>query len=99
MQGVPMPMQPMKNPGVATVLSFLITGLGQMYNGQIGKGLILIGIQVINALLMFLFIGFVTYPIVWLYGVIDANKSAQRINAQMASLGSGAIRDRLNEGA
>lgn len=62
MQGVPMPMQPMqpmRNPGVATVLSFLITGLGQMYNGQIGKGLVLVGIQVVNALLMFLVIGFV----------------------------------------
>lgn len=29
----------MKNPGIAAVLSFLITGLGQIYNGQIGKGI------------------------------------------------------------
>lgn len=28
-----------KNPGVAAVLSFLIPGLGQIYNGRFGKGL------------------------------------------------------------
>ena len=36
-----MPLQPpifFKNPTIATVLSFLITGLGQLYNGQILKG-------------------------------------------------------------
>jgi membrane-bound metal-dependent hydrolase YbcI (DUF457 family) len=34
--------QPQKSPGVAAVLSFLITGLGQIYNGQIGKGIFLL---------------------------------------------------------
>lgn len=28
-----------KNPGIAAVLSFLIPGLGQIYNGKFGKGL------------------------------------------------------------
>lgn len=28
-----------QNPGVAAVLSFLFNGLGQIYNGQIAKGL------------------------------------------------------------
>lgn len=32
---------PMKNPGIAAVLSFLWWGLGQIYNGQIGKGLMM----------------------------------------------------------
>lgn len=31
----------MKSPGIATVLSFFLTGLGQLYNGQIVKGLFL----------------------------------------------------------
>jgi TM2 domain-containing membrane protein YozV len=29
------------HPGIAAVLSFLFTGLGQIYNGQIKKGLII----------------------------------------------------------
>ena len=29
------------NPGVSAVLSFVFTGLGQIYNGRIGKGLFL----------------------------------------------------------
>jgi TM2 domain-containing membrane protein YozV len=99
MQGIPMPMQPMRNPGVATVLSFFVTGAGQMYNGQIAKGIILICIQAVNVMLMWLLIGFVTYPIVWIYGLIDANKTAQRVNAQIASQSSVGLREQLTEGA
>lgn len=38
-----------KNPGVAAVLSFIFAGLGQIYNGHIGKGLVLIFISVVSA--------------------------------------------------
>lgn len=31
-----------KNPGTAAVLSFVFNGLGQLYNGQIIKGLVII---------------------------------------------------------
>jgi len=30
-----------KNPGLAAILSFFICGLGQIYNGQIAKGIAL----------------------------------------------------------
>ena len=73
--------QPAKNPGIAVVLSFLYTGLGQLYNGQFLKGFVLMGVQVLNILLMFILIGLVTYPIVWAYGIYDAYKSAENINA------------------
>lgn len=33
------------NPGVAAVLSFLYNGLGQLYNGQIKKGLLIISLS------------------------------------------------------
>lgn len=33
-----------KDPGIAAVLSFFVTGLGQIYNGQIGKGILYIRI-------------------------------------------------------
>lgn len=72
----------MKNAGLAAVLSFLFTGLGQIYNGSIGKGLIMIVVQVINGLLMFVLIGFITYPLVWIWGIYDAYKTAERINME-----------------
>lgn len=75
----------MKNPGIAAVLSFFWTGVGQIYNGQILKGLILIGVQILNGLLMFLLIGFITYPLVWIWGMYDAYKTAERINKETAS--------------
>ena len=72
-----------KNSGIAAVLSFFITGLGQIYNGQILKGILLIIIQAINGLLMYLLIGFITFPIVWLYGVINAYRHAERMNRRI----------------
>lgn len=70
----------MKNPGIAAVLSFFWSGVGQIYNGQIMKGLILIVVQMVNAALMFVLIGFITYPIVWIWGIYDAYKTAERHN-------------------
>jgi TM2 domain-containing membrane protein YozV len=72
----------LKNPGLAAVLSFFISGLGQIYNGQIAKGVGLIVLQAINALLMFVLVGFITYPAVWIYGMYDAYKTAERINSK-----------------
>ena len=40
-----------KNPGVAAVLSFVFNGLGQLYNGQIIKGLAIIFISTLNMLI------------------------------------------------
>lgn len=74
-----------KNPSISVVLSFLITGLGQIYNGQIGKGVIFIILWAISVLLMFVVIGFVTTPILWIWGMIDAYKSAQKINEKIAA--------------
>ncbi|KLU61445.1 hypothetical protein CEB3_c21240 [Peptococcaceae bacterium CEB3] len=71
---------PRKSPGVAAVLSFLISGLGQIYNGRILRGLIIIGIQFINVLLMFVFIGYLTGLITWIWAIYDAYKLAEKIN-------------------
>lgn len=68
----------MNHPGVAAVLSFFITGLGQVYNGQILKGLLFMVIQCINGLLMFVLIGFLTTPVFWIYGMVDAYQVAAR---------------------
>lgn len=74
----------MKSPGLAAVLSFFWTGVGQIYNGQIAKGLILIVVQMINSALMFILIGFVTYPIVWIWGMYDAYRTAERLNRRLS---------------
>ncbi|MHB1418174.1 MAG: hypothetical protein ACYCX4_01090 [Bacillota bacterium] len=73
-----------KNPSVATVLSFLVMGLGQIYNGQIAKGILFIVLYSISVLLMFVFVGFITTPLLWIWGMVDANKSAKLINKELA---------------
>ena len=70
----------LRNPGIAAVLSFFWTGVGQIYNGQIMKGLILIVVQMINAALMFVLIGFITFPLVWIWGIYDAYQVADKMN-------------------
>ena len=76
------PQQQIKNPGLAAILSFLLAGLRQIYNGQIGKGILIMVVQFINGLLMMVIIGFITAPIVAIWAIYDAYKTAQRINEQ-----------------
>ena len=56
-----------RSPGLAALLSFIIAGAGQIYNGQIGKGLLI------------LFTGWLIIP--WIYGIFDAYNTAGKINA------------------
>ena len=68
-----------KSPTTAAILSFLVTGGGQLYNGQIGKGFLLMG----SALLLTIFIpylGIVFAICLWIYSMIDANSTAVKIN-------------------
>lgn len=74
-----------KNPSTATILSFFFMGLGQIYNGQIGKGIIFIILYGISVALMWVVIGFVTTPILWIWGMVDANNSAKKINENIAT--------------
>ncbi|HWR82306.1 MAG TPA: hypothetical protein VN285_03290 [Candidatus Deferrimicrobium sp.] len=73
-----------KNPGLAAVLSFFYMGLGQIYNGQIAKGILFIVIYTLSWILMLLLIGFITTPILFIYGIYDAYKSAEKINTDIA---------------
>ena len=86
MQSMPV-QQPIffKNPAVATLLSLVISGLGQLYNGQIFKGIMFFGSMVISIVLMSppFFIGWLLTPIVWILGMVDANASAKRINKRL----------------
>jgi TM2 domain-containing membrane protein YozV len=62
-----------KSPGVALLLSLLICGVGQMYNGQVGKGILML----IGAVLAWIvLLGW----IVWIWSMIDAYQTAKQMN-------------------
>jgi TM2 domain-containing membrane protein YozV len=73
-----------KNPGLAAVLSFFYMGLGQIYNGQIAKGIVFIVVYSISWLLVFVVIGLITTPILFIYGMYDAYRSSEKINYDLA---------------
>ena len=62
----------MRSPILAAILSFIVAGLGQIYNGQVLKGVIFILAQIINGVLTAVLIGWILMPIVGLWAVIDA---------------------------
>lgn len=72
--------EPMKSPGVAAVLSVVWGGLGQIYNGQIGKGLGIMVFQIINVVLTVVLIGYLLFAIVWIWNIYDAYSTAEAIN-------------------
>ncbi len=69
-----------KNPGIAAVLSAVFVGLGQIYNGEIFKGLIFIFAYFVSWVLTIVLIGFITTPILWIFGIYDAYNTAKKIN-------------------
>ena len=72
----------MKNPGIAAVLSFFISGLGQIYNGQIIKGLVILVVQLINLALTGILIGWIPLIVVWVWAIFDAYLVAERKNTR-----------------
>lgn len=65
------------HPGIPAVLSFLVPGLGQVFNGDIAKGVGIVVAQVVNFLLLGVLVGFLTGPAVWVWSIIDAHRSAR----------------------
>jgi len=65
-----------KNPLFAAGLSLLFPGLGQVYNGETGKG-ILVLFSVLAGILVMLIPG-VAF---WIFGMYDAWTTARRMNA------------------
>ncbi len=62
-------------PGVAALLSVLVVGLGQMINGQLAKGLVLIGGAMVLGVIT---CGIAAIPC-WVISGIDAYKCAQAL--------------------
>jgi TM2 domain-containing membrane protein YozV len=70
------PIRAEKNPLIAALCSFIIPGLGQIYNGDARKAIALLFGTVAGLL-------FLVIPglIVWIYGIYDAHKTAGRMNS------------------
>lgn len=69
-----------KSQGVALILSLLIPGLGQIYNGEVTKGVLFILLALVFGFLFILLIGIPLYIILWIYGMVDAYRGAERYN-------------------
>jgi TM2 domain-containing membrane protein YozV len=69
-----------KNPGKAVILSFLLIGLGQAYNGEIAKAVVFLILYALSIFLTFFMIGFVTIPILWIWSMVDAYRSSLNMN-------------------
>lgn len=67
-----------KNPNIVIILSFFITGLGQIYNGETVKGIAFFIIEIIFILLMSVWIGLILAPLFWIYAMHDAYKTAKK---------------------
>jgi len=69
-----------KSSGIAAIASFLIPGLGQIYCGQIGRGIMIMIAVAISCVLILLLIGLILAPLVWIWNVYDAYTLAEQIN-------------------
>lgn len=63
-----------RSPILAAIMSFVIGGLGQIYNGQIGKGILIF------------FTAWLIIP--WIIGIVDAYKTAKKINEGLITVKS-----------
>jgi TM2 domain-containing membrane protein YozV len=68
---------PMRSPILAAVLSLFVAGLGQIYNGQVTKGVLLIVAQLINTALTEVLVGWILITIVGLWTTTSKYKTAR----------------------
>lgn len=74
--------QDTKSPGIAAIASFFLPGLGQIYNGQIGKGLL---IMVFYIIMIFMLVSAPTIAMlliiaIWLGAIYDGYTQAEKHN-------------------
>jgi TM2 domain-containing membrane protein YozV len=64
-----------KSPGIAALLSFIFAGSGQIYNGEMVKGILLLLGTLIGVLIYV-----VPGVIIWIYGIYDAYATSKKMN-------------------
>lgn len=60
------------DPGVSAILSFIFTGLGQIYNGQIAKGLFMMSVTIVAVVVAIIGAAMIAYTL--LTGIIGNTK-------------------------
>ena len=75
----PMTVAP-KSPGVSVLLSVFIPGLGSMVNDNAGTGAAILILNIVGWLFAIFLIGIPLAIGTWIWGLVDAYKSAQRWN-------------------
>ena len=60
---------------MAAILSLIVAGLAQIYNGQVLKGVAFIVVQLINAALTTVLIGWILMPVVDLWTAVGKYKN------------------------
>ena len=71
------------NPFVAALASFIFPGLGQLYNRELEKGVAIAALFLVSLASVFVLVGFVAAPIVWLYAIYDAYRVADERGASV----------------
>lgn len=66
--------------GLAVVFSFLLPGLGQIYNQEVGKGVGFILAYIISWALSYIVVGWFFLIVVWVWSMVDAYQFAGRVN-------------------
>ena len=68
-----------RNPWIAAILSFLVIGLGQVYNGEYVKAFIFFVLGLVFFSSMLFLIGFILWPVLWIVNIVDAYVGAGRV--------------------
>lgn len=69
-----------KDTGIAAVLSLIIPGLGQMYIGKVGRGVLILIVTIILSMVL---IGL----IIWIWNIFDAYNLAKKYNESLRATG------------
>ena len=82
-----------KNSGLAAVLSLILPGLGQMYAGQIGRGLLFLFIGIPLTAIVALFFFWLIFPIFlplafWIWNIFDAYNICNEYNRRLLQTGN-----------
>ena len=92
-----------KDPGIATIAGILVAGGGQMYSGEVNRGLTILGVGAGSFFVGTIasassgssapvLLGWGVYVGSWIYGIADASKAADRHNASLKKVGQLPVR-------
>ena len=74
-----------KSEALAIILSFFIPGLGQIVMGETGKGVLMLILAIVGAVLTTACIGVLIYIPVWIWSIVDAYNLVKEYNLQLYS--------------